>query len=979
MTPDRRPIPPQPPESEWRFVEELRTAPVHQPVRWTRRRPLPGEAHFPAGLRLESRFPDPRGLLHTAGADFRRFLEVSLPRPAARGGHSVRRRAAGPLPLVLRQVPTALPEQHTLTVTADGCELTAGDTEGIRRGLVFVEDEMLRRGGPFLPLGATTRTPSIRTRISRCFYGPINRPPRLRDELADAVDYYPEAYLDRLAHEGANVLWITVNWYELVPSRIIPEYGRHSGPRLDKLRRTVAKCARYGLRIYPFCIEPAGFSREAPEVQAAARAHPDLVGHHRAFCTSAPRGRAYVEEAVQTLFEQVPGLGGLIVIPVGERQTHCYSGTIPDGGAWPAPNQCPRCRQRQPWEVLADTLAAMRQGMARVAPDAELVAWPYGQFVVWGAERTVEAAGRMPPGVILQHNFETGGANLQLGKERPTWDYWLSYVGPSEVFRRCAESARARGTRTSAKLQVGCSHEVATTQVVPAPGLLYRKYRHLRELGVSSAMHSWYFGTYPSLMTRAAGDLSFDPFPTSGRQFLLSQARRDWGPCAAQVAEAWRWFERGYGSYPTAHIFGYYGPMHDGPAWPLYLVPRRLPLAPTWQLGYPPSGDYVADCVTNGFSLAEIVTLCGRMTRHWDRGTAILRRVRRRFAHQPERARDLDLAAALGLQFRSGYQILRFYQVRERLAGARSPDAKLRLLRELKALVRAEIAVSEALLPRAEADSRLGFHSEAEGYKYHPALLQWRVRQLRQLLAEEFPGVEARARQRGPLWPDYTGEAPEGIHYTARRAGAGTARTLDRSLRRGLGAREWASTPEAPATHWLRHVRNPERWRRCGYDPNDHLPVDPAETGDRTTSWQALWTSRAVYLRITCRGAGAALQLWVEPQRTQPRRILFVGPAGAARCQWDDGYIPRPSGGWEVVTRAGEGQWTALLELSWEWLGRKPGRRPRPIRLNLVRHLPIDSPPGTAECSWTRREPAKGRLVWGDLNPATDLGWLRFE
>ncbi len=85
---------------------------------------------------------------------------------------------------------------------------------------------------------------------------------------------------------------------------------------------------------------------------------------------------------------------------------------------------------------------------------AELVAWPYGQFIGWGAEKTIEAAGHIPPGVILQHNFETGGANKQLGKLRPTWDYWLSYVGPSDLFARAAEAARANGTRTGAKLQV---------------------------------------------------------------------------------------------------------------------------------------------------------------------------------------------------------------------------------------------------------------------------------------------------------------------------------------------------------------------------------------------------------------------------------------------------------------------------------------------------------------------------------------------
>jgi len=190
---------------------------------------------------------------------------------------------------------------------------------------------------------------------------------------------------------------------------------------------------------------------------------------------------------------------------------------------------------------------------------------------------------------------------------------------------------------------------------------------------------------------------------------------------------------------------------------------------------------------------------------------------------------------------------------------------------------------------------------------------------------------------------------------------------------------DWAAAPGAACTHWLRHVYNPERWRKCGYDPNDHLPVDEAEQQGRTTTWQAVWDEEAVTIRVTCRGEGGSVQVVVEPCRTQPRRIFFISADGSARCQQDDGYIPRTQTGWEATAKRGQGQWTATLRLPWEWLNQKPGRRPKPFRLNIIRQLPIQSAPGGAECSWARREPGQGRLVWGDLNPATDFGWLSFE
>jgi hypothetical protein len=963
------PLPSPPAENDWTFVEELRTTPYHPPIQWIRREPRRGEVCLAQGLRLEPCFPDPRGRLDTAYADFRFFLRrADLP-------------ADGPYPLVTRAGRTARPEAFQVSVAAAGAELTAGGTEGIRRGLVWLEDEMLRHGGPFLPHGRFARTPIIRTRISRCFYGPVNRPPKSRDELADNIDYYPDEYLNRLAHEGANVLWLTVHFFQTVPSKLIPEYGRNAGPRLEKLRQTVRKCARYGIRIYPFCIEPAAFSWPYPELAAAAAAHPELKGHHQAFCTSTELGRAYLEEATRTLFTEVPDLGGLIVIPVGERLTHCYSGSIPTGGQWPTQNTCPRCARREPQEVLAETLARLAHGMHAVNPAAELVAWPYGQFVCWGEEKTVEAAGHLPDTIILQHNYETGGRNRQLGKERPAWDYWLSYVGPSELFRRSAQAASRHGTRVSAKLQVGCSHEVATTQVVPAPGLLYRKYREMHALGVSSAMQSWYFGTYPSLMTKAAGELSFAPLPRREKAFLLSLARRDWGRHAPTVAAAWEWFAKGYSQYPTAHIFGYFGPMHDGPAWPLYLEPRRLPLAPTWQVGYPPSGDYIAECITNGFTLRETLVLCRRMAERWNHGVRLLKRLLPSFAASPERVRDIGLATALGIQFQSGYNILRFYSLREQLADARQAARRRGLVRALRDIVRAELKLDAELLPLAEADSRLGFHSEAEGYKYYPALLRWRMRQLRRLLAEEFPAVAARARRRTALFPDYTGEQPAGAAYLCHRL------PVDADNDGLLTGAAWDELPTAACTSWLHQVYNQERWQKCAYDPHDHIPVPVTARQQRTTVWRAAHDPEALYLDVCCHAGtvtkpgpdafqGNGLQIFLEPCRTQPRILFHISPDGTTRCVRDDGYIPRPDNPWRVSAQLTQDTWRVRLRIPFAWLGQ--GRRRRPLRLNVVRTLPLAGQPGLALCSWTATLPAKGRLVWGTLDPATGFGWLSF-
>ena len=132
----------------------------------------------------------------------------------------------------------------------------------------------------------------------------------------------------------------------------------------------------------------------------------------------------------------------------------------------------------------------------------------------------------IPDGATLVYNFESGSERIQCGSVRRGGDYWLSVPGPAAPFRTVAAAGRAAGRPVGAKIQVSCSHEVATLPYVPVPGLLYRKYRAMHDEGVSSVLQCWFFGGTPGLMTRAAGELSKCDFPESEDKFLLRLARR---------------------------------------------------------------------------------------------------------------------------------------------------------------------------------------------------------------------------------------------------------------------------------------------------------------------------------------------------------------------------------------------------------------------------------------------------------------------
>ena len=586
--------------------------------------PGPQQADLSAGIRLQTGFPDPEKRLETAYEDLQSFLTA--------GGISYEN---GKYLVETVKDKKLAGESFRIEVKPDGCLIMAGDVEGIRRGIFYLEDEMLRLQGPYLPLGTIEKHPVIQRRISRCFFGPIKRFPKMKDELMDDVDYYPDQYLNRLAHEGVNGLWLTIEFRDLVSTTYTPEAGKDGEKRLAKLRQTVDKCLRYGIRTYIFCIEPRAWDPDSP----VTKQYPELAGapsgRGQFFCPMSKTAHNYLYETVNKIFKTVPELGGLINITHGERGTTCLS-SVSCTSEYEGQINCPRCSHKEPWEILHASLSAMEKGMHDAAPDAELISWlymPQPQRFLTGdsyklGEWVYDLPAHTPERVILQFNFESGVSRTEFGKLLVGGDYWISNPGPSDRFVRIANVAREKGTKVSAKIQTGNSHEVASVPFVPVPSLLYRKFSEMRKLGVSHTMLCWYFGNYPGLMNKAAGLLSMEPFPENEDIFLNQLASIYWKKeDVSKVVEAWKLFSEGYQNYPLVNLFQYYGPIHDGPVWPLLLKPADAPLAPTWQIGssstrkpWPPSGDRIGECIGEVLTLEEVVELTRRMTTSWEKG-----------------------------------------------------------------------------------------------------------------------------------------------------------------------------------------------------------------------------------------------------------------------------------------------------------------------------------------------------------------------
>ena len=187
-------LPPQPSEKDWKFVQELQQ-PLYQKFQWAPRQAAPGEADFASGVSVETNFPDPLKRLDTAYADLNDFMKATGIKQGgpfkiitekidhenlsgAAGSNGIPPEGGTPEQRPPKGGTTNVSETYRIIVSANECKIQAGDAEGIRRGIFYLEDKIQSARGPFLPLGALTRTPVIRTRISRCFFGPIKRAPR---------------------------------------------------------------------------------------------------------------------------------------------------------------------------------------------------------------------------------------------------------------------------------------------------------------------------------------------------------------------------------------------------------------------------------------------------------------------------------------------------------------------------------------------------------------------------------------------------------------------------------------------------------------------------------------------------------------------------------------------------------------------------------------------------------------------------------
>ena len=650
---------------------------------------------------LQRDFPDPELRLETAYDTVRRcLLAAGCSETEASAGSGYRIRT--------RYCETECREAYRLGFRPDSCVISAADAEGIRRGLYEFTDLLSAADGMFPSAGLhISRRPFLKTRLGRCPFSPIKRKPLNVDELLEETDYYPDALLDKLAHDAVNGIWIVASLRELGHTSFLPDDPQRER-RIAKLRRTAQKCLRYGIRVYLLMIEPFGVTEDDPlfrthrEMFSQAK---DVNGEKYGYCPASPLTQRYLRELFSSIFREVPELGGAVNISQGERTTTCLDAK-PDR---PEATTCGGACGLTPGEIMRKNLQTMYDGMRAGSPDAELIAWFYLPQAEPVSEWAKGVSDSVPDGVIPQFNFESGGEKKQLGRLRLGGDYWISYDGSSSRF--AYEANLRRNRPLSAKLQLGCGYELSIVPGIPVPGIVYRKYRELFRLGVTHVMPSWYLGNFPNMMTRSVGLAAFrntDGSEENEESFLLRLAHPEWREDSETVVRAWKKLDEAYGNFPFNLLLQYYGPQNNMPAWKFHFSPDLEPLAMPWRPDSIPGGDAIGEAL-GSVTLDEAILLFEKLIAGWKEGVDLMSPLREKYAADPDRLRDIGITELLLHQFRGTLNLLRFYAARREFYAS----GDFRFLQEMMELVRNQHGIYRKMIPLLEADSRLGFHGEA--------------------------------------------------------------------------------------------------------------------------------------------------------------------------------------------------------------------------------------------------------------------------
>ena len=499
--------------------------------------------------------------------------------------------------------------------------------------------------------------------------------------IDDSIDPLPEGLLKEYAKVGINGIWIQLVLYQMVEFPFEPSLSEGWKTRIMNLNKLVAKAKKYGIGIYPYFNEPRAMSDKFFEQ------HPHLRGScdndYYALCTSQPEVQQYLYRGMKQLFELVPDLAGYVTITMSENLTNCYSRafTFERG---PQEIECPRCKARDPWEVVAEVNNLMAKGAHDANPQAKAIVWTWGWYEEW-VDKGVDL---LNEDQIVQCTSETGLEYCIGGVKGEVIDYTMSLCGPGEQAKRVWKMARDNGLQTSAKVQMNVTWEMAAVPFIPVFDKIAQHIQQFRQEGVEHVHASWTLGGCPSPNLSLVAWMMED-------KGTVAEFLEDWlGEESGHVVDrAQQKLSRAFSEFPFHINSLYYGPQNFGPMAPFFLHQTGYQAT---MVGFPYddaskwSGNYPLDVFEEQYR---------QLCHDWKVGTEMLLPYRGKH----EKLDELIVMAEAALyHFESAYHHVRFCNLR----GAEILDKE-----KMIQVIHEEMKTVQNLIICRMEDSRIGYES----------------------------------------------------------------------------------------------------------------------------------------------------------------------------------------------------------------------------------------------------------------------------
>lgn len=577
----------------------------------------------------------------------------------------------------------------------------------------------------------------------------------LTDETVTATETYDDKELSSIAQSGFNAIWIHGILNNIVNVEPFPELGQNHLKHKAALRELIERTTRHGIKVFIYMQPPRAVSVSNTTFWDK---HSDVGGQEevrtdcnddsakvkvRALCTSTKPVQIWLKNAARQIAEELPGLGGIIMITASELPAHCYSGRQKNDPDWQI--QCPNCKDRYPADIVVEIINLMRDGIRDVSDETAIIAWNWS-WTMWHIPPPCHTIiDRLPKDVILMADFERGGYKDLWNRPHHFIDeYSLSYAGPSELCLSIFEAAKKRGMRTMSKLQLGTTHELASVVSLPLLINIFKKASYHKHSGIAGFMGCWNFGNHISTNTAAFNYFLSRDCPDDEENALKSFGVDYFPGCNIEtLLQSWQQFDDAMLYYPFCMPFIYRGPMNYTLAYHEMYVPNKLTGAsagPSHLIV--PRGDDLSDTYNyergghkekDVFSLNEIIIRLKKLAVAWENASGSLEKALVGCSDTKAKL-EIGNAAICGAIWRSTLNTFKIYKLRLNWNDS--------MLNEFMMIVKDELNILHKVLPYVELDPRQGYHAEAHGYMFNVQSIRNKI----QILQKNYRDLKNRLR-----------------------------------------------------------------------------------------------------------------------------------------------------------------------------------------------------------------------------------------